>query len=55
MDSNKLSLEPRHLGVSLGTSKLISEPMVHSEQTICTDTNTVPQTDQNEIPHDPLT
>jgi hypothetical protein len=44
MDSNKLPLEPRHLGVSSGTSQTISEPMVHSAQTVhlyCTDTNSI--------------
>jgi hypothetical protein len=44
MDSNKLPLEPRHLGVSLDASKMISEPMVHSAQIVhlyCTDTDTV--------------
>ena len=40
----KLSLQPRHQGVSLGASKMIYEPMVHLAQTVhlsCTDTNTV--------------
>jgi hypothetical protein len=44
IDSNKLPLEPHHLGVSLGASKTISEPMVRLAQTVhlyCTDTNTV--------------
>jgi hypothetical protein len=43
-DSNKFPLQPRHLGVSSGVSKMISEPMVRSAQTVhlyCTDTNTV--------------
>jgi hypothetical protein len=43
-DSSKLPLEPRHLGLSSGASKMISEPMVHSAQTVhlyCTDTNFV--------------
>jgi hypothetical protein len=43
-DSNKLPLEPRHLGVSSGAPKMICEPMVHLAQTVhlyCTDTNTV--------------
>jgi hypothetical protein len=43
-DSNKLPLEPRHLGVSSGVSKMISEPIVRLAQTMhlyCTDTNTV--------------
>ena len=37
-------LEPRHLGVPSGASKMISEPMVRLVQTVllsCTDTNTV--------------
>jgi hypothetical protein len=44
MDSNKLPLEPHHQGVSSGASKTISEPIVHSVQTVplyCTDTNIV--------------
>jgi hypothetical protein len=44
MDRNELSLEPRHLGVPSGTSKMISEPMVRMEQTVhqsCSDINTV--------------
>jgi hypothetical protein len=43
-DSSKLPLEPRHLGVSSGVSKMISEPMVRLAQTAhqsCSDTNTV--------------
>jgi hypothetical protein len=43
-DSNKLPLEPRHLGVSSGASKMIYEPIEHSVETVhlyCTDTNTV--------------
>jgi hypothetical protein len=44
MDSMKLPLQPRHLGVSSGASKMISEPIVHSAQTVhlyCSDINTV--------------
>jgi hypothetical protein len=44
MDSNKHPLEPRHLGVSSGASKMISEPIVCSAQTVhlyCNDTNAV--------------
>jgi hypothetical protein len=40
----KLSLEPRHLRLPLGASKMISEPMVCLAQAAhlsCTDTNTV--------------
>jgi hypothetical protein len=43
-DSNMFPLKPCHLGVSSGASKMISEPMVRSAQTVhlyCTDTNTV--------------
>jgi hypothetical protein len=45
-DSNKLPLEPRHLGVSSGVSKTISAPVVLSAQIVhlyCTDINTVPK------------
>ena len=41
---NELRLEPLHLGVPSGASKMISDPMVHMVQTVhlsCTDTNTV--------------
>jgi hypothetical protein len=44
MDSNKHPLEPRHLGVPSGASKMISEPMVRLAQIrhlSCTNTNTV--------------
>jgi hypothetical protein len=34
MDWIELPLEPRHLGVPTGASKMISEPMVHSAQTM---------------------
>jgi hypothetical protein len=40
----KLSLEPGHLGVPSGASKMIYEPMVHLAQTVylsSTDTNTI--------------
>jgi hypothetical protein len=45
-ESNKLPLEHRHLGESLGASKMISVPMVRSVQAVllyCTDTNTIPK------------
>jgi hypothetical protein len=44
MNRNKLSLEPRHLGVPSGVSKKTYEPMVRFVQTVhqsCTDTITV--------------
>jgi hypothetical protein len=44
MDQNVLPLEPRHLEVSSGASKMISEPVVRLAQSMhlsCTDTNTV--------------
>ena len=34
MDRNELSVEPRHLAVPSGVSKMISEPMVRSTQTV---------------------
>ena len=43
-DRNELSVEPRHLGVPSGASKMIYDPMVRLAQTVhlsCTDTNTV--------------
>jgi hypothetical protein len=44
MDQNKLTLEPRHLGVPSISAKRIPEPMVHLVQSVhlsCTDTNTI--------------
>jgi hypothetical protein len=44
MDRNELSLDPRDLGVPLGASKMIYEPMVCLAQTVqlaCTDNDTV--------------
>jgi hypothetical protein len=44
MDRNDILVEPHHLGVPLGTSKVISEPMVRLAQTMhlcCTDTITI--------------
>ena len=41
---NELPLEPRHLVVPSGASKMISESMVHLALTVhlsCTDTNTI--------------
>jgi len=43
-DRNELSIEPRHLGVQSGASKMIPEPMVRLAQIVhlvCTDANTV--------------
>ena len=34
MDQNELPLDPRHLGVLSGASKMISEPMVRLLQTV---------------------
>ena len=34
MDQNEIRHDPRHLGVASGVSKMISEPMVHSAQTV---------------------
>ena len=44
MDRNELPLEPHHVGVRSGASKMISEPMVRLAQIMhlsCPDTNTV--------------
>jgi hypothetical protein len=43
-DQNKFSLDPRHLGVPSGVSKIISKPMVRLAQTVhlsCAKTNTI--------------
>jgi hypothetical protein len=44
MDQNELPVAPRILGVSLGVSKMIFQPMVRLAQTVhlsCTDTNSI--------------
>jgi hypothetical protein len=44
MDQNELLLDPRHLGVQSGASKMISEPMVCLAQTVylsCIKINTI--------------
>jgi hypothetical protein len=44
IDKNEIALDPRHVSVESDVSKMISEPMVRSAQTMhlsCTDTNTV--------------
>jgi hypothetical protein len=44
IDQNKRPLEPLHLGVPSGASKMISEPVVHLAQIVhlsCTNANTV--------------
>jgi hypothetical protein len=44
MDRNKLTLEPRHLGVPSVLAKRIPEPMVRLVQSMhpsCTDTNAI--------------
>jgi hypothetical protein len=44
MDQNNLPLDPRHVGVSSGMSKMISKPTVHSVQTVhvsCVKINTM--------------
>jgi hypothetical protein len=44
MDREETLHDPRHLGVPLGASKIISEVMVRLEQTVnlsCTETNTI--------------
>jgi hypothetical protein len=43
MYQNELPLDPRHVGVQLGASKIISELMVRSTQTVhlsCAEINT---------------
>jgi hypothetical protein len=44
MEWNEIRYDPRYLGVPLGASKMVSEPMVHSAQTMqvsYTNTNTI--------------
>jgi hypothetical protein len=51
MDQNMVPLDPRHLGVPLGASKMISETMVRSTQTVhlsCIKIDTIPKQTENE-------
>jgi hypothetical protein len=44
MDENELPLDPRHVGVPLGVSKMISQPMVRSARTMhlsCAEISTI--------------
>jgi len=54
MDQNNLPLDPCHKGVPLGVSKVISEPVVRSAQTVhvsCVKINTMSkQTEQLGVP-----
>ena len=53
MDPNKLPLEPRHLVIPSGASKMISEPMVRSVQTVhlsCVKISTISKRTENELP-----
>ena len=50
---DELLLEPHHLGVPSGVSKMISEPMVRLVQTMhlsCTDTNIVSNQTETRFP-----
>jgi hypothetical protein len=49
-DWNELPLDPRHIGVPSGASKMISKPMVHLAQTVHLSQI---QTDRNELPLEP--
>jgi hypothetical protein len=53
---NKILHDPRHLGVPMGASKMVSEAMVHLVHTVdlsCTETKTLYPIGLNEILHDP--
>jgi hypothetical protein len=50
---NELPLDPRHEGVPLGVSKMISEPMVCSTQIVhlsCAEINTISKQTQTSFP-----
>ena len=56
MVQNELPVELRHLGVPSGASKMISEPMVRSTQTVhlsCVKISTMSKKDRNELPLQP--
>jgi hypothetical protein len=49
MDQNELPLDPRHVGVPLGASKMVSPPMVCLAQTMhlsCFEINTISKQDE---------
>jgi hypothetical protein len=50
MDQNKLPVEPCQQGVTSGSFKMVSEPMVRFAQTVPL---SYIQMDRNEFPHDP--
>ena len=56
MERNKIPNDPRHLGVPSSVSKMISEPMVRSTQTMhlsCVKISIMSKNDRNELPLEP--
>jgi hypothetical protein len=53
MDQYELLFDPRHLGVSFGVSKTISEPMACSSKTVQLSRVEINTIDRSELPLDP--
>ena len=56
MERREIPHDPRHLGVPLGESKTMSEPIIHSTQTMhlsCIKINTITKQTENELPLEP--
>ena len=56
MHGIEIPQDPRHLGVPSGASKMISEPMVRSAQTVhlsCVKVSTISKQTENELPLEP--
>ena len=56
MERSQIPHDPRHLGVPLCASKTMSEPIVHSTQTVhlsCIKINTISKQTENELPLEP--
>ena len=56
MEGSEIPHDPRDLGVPSGESKTMSEPIVHSTQTVhlsCIKINTISKQTENELPLEP--
>jgi hypothetical protein len=56
MNGNEIPHDPRHLGVPSGASKIISEPIVRSKQTVhlsCIKIGIISKTDGIDLPLEP--
>ena len=56
MERSEIPYDPRHLGVPSGASKMMSEPIVHSTQTVhlsCIKIYTISKQTEDELPLEP--